>query len=73
MINLSLNSQNRLFSCSGTGLLIEFLVFHFVKISFVKSEAGAIIFITASPVFEFIKQRNKKSILKNNGILKYLG
>ena len=28
MTNLSLNSQNQLFSCSGIGLLIGFLVFH---------------------------------------------
>ena len=32
MQNLSLNSQNRLFSCSGIGLLIGFLVFHPIKI-----------------------------------------
>ena len=55
MVNLSLNSQNRLLSCSGIGLLIGFLVFHPIKISFVEPEACAIIFSTASPVFEFIK------------------
>ena len=55
MTNLSLNSQNRLFSCSGIGLLIGFLVFYPIKISFVKPEACAIIFSTASPVFKFIK------------------
>ena len=55
MTNLSLNSQNRLFSCSGIGLLIVFLVFHPIKISFVKPEVCAIIFSTASPVFKFIK------------------
>ena len=64
MTNLSLNIQNRLFSCSGIGLLIGFLVFHLTKISSVKPEACAIIFSTASPVFEFIKKQNKKSILK---------
>ena len=64
MTNLSLNSQNRLFPCSGIGLLIGFLVFHPIKISFVKSEARAIILSTALPVFKFIKQRNKNSILK---------
>ena len=53
MTNLSLNSQNRLFSCSGIGLLIGFLVFHPMKISFVKPEACAIILSTASPVFKF--------------------
>ena len=45
-------------------LLIGFLVFHAIKISFVKPEACAIIFSTDSPVFKFIKQRNKNSILK---------
>ena len=55
MTNLFLNSQNRLLSCSGIGLLIGFLVFHPIKISFVKPEACAIIFSTASPVFKFIK------------------
>ena len=53
MTNLSLNSQNRLFSCSEIRLLIGFLVFH--PISFVKPEACAIEFSTASPVFKFIK------------------
>ena len=62
--NLSLNSQNRLFSCSGIKLLTGFLVFHPIKISFVKPEACAIIFSTASSVNKFMKQRNKKSILK---------
>ena len=42
MTNLSLNSQNRLFSCSEIGLLIGFLVFHPIKISFVKPEGCAI-------------------------------
>ena len=55
MTNLSLNSQNRLFSCSGIGLLVGFLVFHPIKISFVEPEACAIIFSTASPVFKFIQ------------------
>ena len=55
MTSLSLNSQNRLFSCSKIGLLIGFLVFHPIKISFVIPEACAIIFSTASPVFKFIK------------------
>ena len=55
MTNLSLNSRNRLFLSSGIGLFIGFLVFHPIKISFVKPEAGAIIFSTASPVFKFIK------------------
>ena len=73
MTNLSLNSQNRLFSCSGFGLLIEFLVFHPIKISFVKPQACAIIFSTASPVFKCMKWRSKESILKKNGILDYLG
>ena len=58
MTNLSLNSQNRLFSCSG--LLIGFLVFYLIKISFVKPEACATIFSTASSVNKFMKQRNKK-------------
>ena len=56
MTNLSLNIQNRLFSCSWIGLLIGFFfVFHPIKISFVKPEACALIFSTASPVFKFIK------------------
>ena len=50
MTNLSLNSQNRIFSCSGIALLAGFLVFHLIKISFVKPEA----------VNKFMKQRNKK-------------
>ena len=61
MTNLSLNSQNRWFSCSGIGLLIGFLVFHLIKISFVKPEACTIIFSTASSVNKFMKQRNKKN------------
>ena len=60
MTNISLNSRNRLFSCSGIGLLIGFLVFHLIKISFVEPEACAIIFSTASSVNKFMKQRNKK-------------
>ena len=60
MTNLTLHSQNRLFSYSGIGLLIGFLVFHLIKISFVKPEARAIIFSTASWVNKFMKQRNKK-------------
>ena len=35
MTNLSLISQNLLFSCLGIGLLTGFLVFHPIKISFV--------------------------------------
>ena len=53
MTNLSLNSQNQLFSCSGIGLLIGFLVCYPIKISFVKPEACAIIFSTASSVDKF--------------------
>ena len=64
MTNLSLNSQNRLFSCSGIGLLIGFLVVNLIKIRLVKTKACAIIFSTASLVFKFIKEQNKKSILK---------
>ena len=60
MTNLSRNSQNRLFSCSGIRLLIGFLVFYLVKISFLKREACTIIFSTASSVNKFMKQRNKK-------------
>ena len=60
MKNLSLNSQNRLFSCLGIGLLIGFLVFHLIKISFVIPEACAIIYNTASLVNKFMKQRNKR-------------
>ena len=60
MTNLSLNSQNRLFSCSRIRLLIAFLVFHLIKISFVIPEDCAIIFNTASLVYKFMKQRNKK-------------
>ena len=60
MTNLSLNRQNRLFSCTGIGLLIGFLVFHLIKISFVIPEACGIIFNTASLVNKFMKQRNKK-------------
>ena len=60
MTNLPLNRQNRLFSCSGIGLLIGFLVFHLIKIIFVIPEACAIIFNTASLVNKFMKQRNKK-------------
>ena len=55
MTNLALNSQNQLFSCSGIRLLIGFLFFHPIKISFIKPEACAIIFSTVSPVFKFIK------------------
>ena len=62
MTNLSINSQNRLFSCSGIGLLIGFLFLHLIEISFVKPEACTIIFSTASSVYKFMKQRNKKSI-----------
>ena len=58
MTNLSLNSQIRLFSCSGIGLLIGFLVFHLI--SFVIPEACAIIFNTAPLVNTFMKKRNKK-------------
>ena len=46
-------------SCSGIGLLIGFLVFHLIKMSFVIPEACAIIFNTASLVNTFMKQRNK--------------
>ena len=60
MTNLSLNSQNRLFSCSGIGLLIGFLVFHPIKMSFVKPGACAIIFSSALLVNKFMKKRNKK-------------
>ena len=60
MKNLSLKSQNWLFSCSGIGLLVRFLVFHPIKISFLKPEVCAIIFSTPSPVFKFTKKRNKK-------------
>ena len=60
MTNLSLNSQNRLFSCSGIGLLIGFIVFHLIKIRCVKPETCAIIFSTASSVNKFMKQRNKR-------------
>ena len=56
MKNLSLNSQNRLFSFSGIGLLIGFLVFHPIQISFVKPEACAIIFNTPSSVNKFMKK-----------------
>ena len=59
MTNLSLNSQNRIFSCSGIGLFIGFLLFHLIKISFVKPEVCTIIFNTASSVNKFMKQRNK--------------
>ena len=50
------NSQNQLFSCSGIGLL----VFYLIKINFVKPEACTIIFSTASFVNKFMKHRNKK-------------
>ena len=60
MINLSLNSQNRLFPYSGIRLLMIFLVFHPVTINFVKPEACAIIFSTASRLFKLTKERNKK-------------
>ena len=59
MTNSSLNNRNRLISCSGIGLLIGFLVFRRMKISFVKLEACAIIFSTASLVNKFMKQRNR--------------
>ena len=49
-----------LFSCLGIGLLIAFLVFHLIKISFVIPEACAMIFNTAALVNKFMKQRNKK-------------
>ena len=63
MTNLFLNHQNRLFLCSGIGLLIV-LVFHAIKLNFVKPETCAIIFNSASPANKFIKQRklNKKFI-----------
>ena len=54
------NVRNRLFSCSGVALLIRFLVFHLIKISFVIPEACAIIFSTASLINKFMKKRNKK-------------
>ena len=73
MTNFSLNNQNRLSSCSGIRVFIGFLVFHPIKISFVKLEACAIIFSTASPVFKFMKQRHKKSILKNQWIFEIFG
>ena len=53
--NLFLNSQDRLFSCSGIGLLTGFLVFHRIKLNYVKPEACAIIFSIISPVFKFMK------------------
>ena len=53
--NLFQNSQDRLFLCSGIGLLVRFLVFHPIKISFVKPEACAITFSTTSLVFRFMK------------------
>ena len=60
MKNLSLHSQDRLFSCSGIELLTGFLVFYLIKISFVKPKACTIIFSTASSVNKFMKQRIKK-------------
>ena len=60
MTNSSLNSRNRLFSCSGIRLFIGFLVFHLIKISFVIPEACAIIYNTASLANKFMKRRNKK-------------
>ena len=60
MTHLFLNSQNRLFLCSW---FIRLLDFYSIKINFMKPEAYAIIFGTASPVFEFMKQRNE--IIKN--------
>ena len=63
MTNLSLNSQNRLFSCSEIGLLIGFLVFHLRKISFVKPEACAIIFSTASSVIVYFDTRGQNGWL----------
>ena len=62
MTNLARNGQNRLFSCTGIGLLIRFLVIYPIKINFVKSEACAIIFGTASPAFKFMKQRHEKKL-----------
>ena len=67
MTNLSLNSQNRLFSCSGIGLLlVGFLVFHLIKISFVKPEACAIIFMyyiaKRNNLFEIILKIDSKYI-----------
>ena len=55
MTNLFLNSQNRLFIYLGIGLLTGFVVFSHIKMTFVKTEAYAIIFSTASLVFKFIK------------------
>ena len=60
MTNLSLNSPNWLFSCSGIGLLIGFLDFHPIKIKFVKPEACAIIF---SYILIFQMQNKKFKIL----------
>ena len=41
-------------------LLIGFLVFHLIQISFVNPEVCAIIFNTASSVNKFMKQQNKQ-------------
>ena len=63
MTNLFLNHQNRLFLCSGIGLFIV-LIFHAIKLNFVKTETCAIILNSASPADKFMKQRkiNKKCI-----------
>ena len=51
--------KSTFFLFSRIGLLIGFLIFHPEKMNFVKSEACAIIFITTSLVFKFIKEQNK--------------
>ena len=45
---VALNSQDRLFSCSGIGLLTGFLVCYHLKMNFVKPKARAIIFSTVA-------------------------
>ena len=42
------------------GLLIRFLVFHPIKINFVKPETCAIKFSIASPIYKLTKVNNKK-------------
>ena len=62
MTNLSLNSQNRLFLCSGIGLLIGFLVFYLIKIIFVKPK------VCASLFFYIKVKKIKEQLVTSNGV-----
>ena len=62
MTNLFLNSQKRLFSCSGIELLTGFFVFYYkLKINFVKPEA-CVKHVFSTPRFCF----THKNVLRNS-------